>query len=140
MTRYLVVGSETIGSSELGAKLRELAAEGDATFHFVVPATHPQGVVYTEGHAVAVAQQRLDAVVEGLHDLGLTATGEVGDERPVDAVRDAIANDISFEAIVLSTFPPGRSRWLGLDLPHRLQRTFDLPVIHVVSNVGDDLS
>ena len=140
MTRYLVVGSETVGSAELESKLRELAADGDATFHLVVPATHPQGAVYTEGHAAAVAQQRLDAVLERLHALGLRATGDVGDDRPLDAVRDALTADISFESIVLSTFPPGRSRWLGLDLPHRLERTFDLPVIHVVSDVGDDRS
>jgi fructoselysine-6-phosphate deglycase len=38
-----------------------------------------------------------------------------------------------FDEIILATLPPGVSRWLGMDLPHRVQRSVDLPVTHVVS-------
>ena len=37
------------------------------------------------------------------------------------------------DEIILVTFPPGISRWLGQDLPHRLQKRFDLPVTHLVA-------
>ena len=40
----------------------------------------------------------------------------------------------SFDAIVLSTLPPGVSKWLRLDLVHRVEASFGLPVHHVVSH------
>jgi hypothetical protein len=47
------------------------------------------------------------------------------------AIADAIREHGPFEAIVLSTLPPGPSRWLKLDLPHRAE-SFGRPVVHVV--------
>jgi hypothetical protein len=33
--------------------------------------------------------------------------------------------------IIISTLPTHRSHWLRLDLPHRAQRAFQVPVTHV---------
>jgi hypothetical protein len=33
----------------------------------------------------------------------------------------------------LSTLPSGVSRWLKLDLPHRVEQRFELPVTTVIS-------
>ena len=38
-----------------------------------------------------------------------------------------------FDEIILSTLPPGVSRWLKQDLPHRVERDFSLPVSHVIA-------
>jgi hypothetical protein len=109
------------------------AAEGDAEFHVLVPSTRTHtSFMWTEGEAEAVARDRLRDALERLRHAGLTATGEVGDEHPVTAVGDVLLHG-RFDAIILSTLPSGASRWLKLDLPHRLERTYRLPVVHVVA-------
>ena len=60
--------------------------------------------------------------------------GEVGDADPALAVEDVLLRGEAFEAIVLSTLPPGPSRWLRLDLPHRLEGKTGLRVIHVIGH------
>jgi hypothetical protein len=55
----------------------------------------------------------------------------VGDPSPVEAIRDAL-RDREFDGIILSTLPPGISRWLRQDLPSRVEKEFDLPVTHVI--------
>ena len=38
------------------------------------------------------------------------------------------------DEIILSTLPPGISRWLKKDLPHRVEQRFALPVTTVISS------
>ena len=40
---------------------------------------------------------------------------------------------MEFDEIVVSTLPTGSSRWLGLDLPRRLEKLTSVAVHHVVS-------
>jgi cell pole-organizing protein PopZ len=130
--RYLVVANQTLGGQHLAEKVRACLASGPARFHILVPATVPQDhAVWTEGEARALAQRRLEAAVDRFRSLGAEVEGEVGDERPLEAIADAV-RDRTFDEIILSTLPPGLSRWLGQDLPHRVERQFDLPVTHVV--------
>ncbi len=132
MRRYLVVANQTLCGRPLVDKVRELMAEGPCQFHLVVPATHPhEHLTWTEGGATAIARHRLEEALFELRALGADVGGEVGDERPVDAVGDALRASLGFDAILLSTLPPGLSRWLGQDLPHRLERAFSLPVVQV---------
>lgn len=42
-----------------------------------------------------------------------------------------------FDEVILSTLPPGVSRWLKQDLPHRLERHFDIPVTHVIGDPAE---
>jgi hypothetical protein len=130
--RYLVVANQTLGGELLFAKIRELARAGPSAFHVVVPATPPSDHVWTEGEAAKIATSRLDSALARMAALGLEADGEVGDGSPMLAIEDAIRERGPFEAIVLSTLPPGLSRWLRLDLPHRIESAFDLRLIHVV--------
>ena len=58
-------------------------------------------------------------------------TGEVGDPRPLQAIEDTMARE-PFDEIVLSTLPPKLSRWLKLDLIHRVESTYEVPVHHVI--------
>jgi hypothetical protein len=130
--RYLIVANQTLGGEPLFAKIRELARAGPSAFHVVVPATPPRDHVWTEGEATVTARSRLDAALARLGGLGLDADGEVGDGSPMLAIEDAVREHGPFEAIVLSTLPPRLSRWLRLDLPHRVESAFGLPVIHVI--------
>jgi hypothetical protein len=136
--RYMVVANQTLGSEPLFNQIRELARAGPSSFHLVVPITPPKDHVWTEGEARALAAERLDAALGRLGALGIEADGAVGDESPMLAIEDAIREeDGPFEAIVLSTLPRGLSRWLKLDLPHRVESAFGLRVLHVVAQAED---
>jgi hypothetical protein len=130
--RYLVVANRTLAGGELVSTLRDLAAGGPCAFHVLVPATPPPDHVWTEGEAHAIARKRLELALARFADLG-EVTGEVGDEHPVDAIRDVLDRAERFTGVVLSTLKPGISRWLRLDLISRVE-SFGLPVIHVVGS------
>jgi GABA permease len=132
MRRYLVVANQTLGGGHLLALLRELAEE-PSTFHVLVPASPPVDHLWTEAEAIVIARTRLDTALERFRGVGIEATGEVGDGRPLQAIDDVLTRE-SFDAIVLSTLPPRLSRWLRLDLVHRVQTSFGLPVHHVISH------
>ena len=131
MRRYLVVANQTLAGEPLVSRIRELARHGPCEFFLIVPATPPRDHLWTEGEARATAATRLKAGRERLDALGLEVEGEVGDGNPMLAIGDAIRDHGPFDEIVLSTFPPGLSKWLGLDLPHRVA-SFGLPVTHVI--------
>ena len=39
-----------------------------------------------------------------------------------------------YDEIIVSTLPRYLSRWLHLDLPHRIGRAVDVPVTHVIAS------
>jgi hypothetical protein len=130
MPRCLIVANQTLTSASLRAEIRARDHLGGYQFHLVVPATHLRaGIIWTEGQAIALARSALDQTLRDLHHDGIDATGEIGDDNPILAVSDAL-NQHSFDEIIVSTLPPGISRWLKQDLPHRLARRFRLPVTH----------
>jgi cell pole-organizing protein PopZ len=132
MRRYLVVANQTLGGEHLAEKIRACVAAGPSRFHVLVPATQPNDhAVWTEGEAQAIASRRLEQALERFRELGAEAEGEIGDERALQAIADAV-RDRDFDEVILSTLPPGLSRWLRQDLPHRVERTFDITVTHVV--------
>ena len=129
MARYLIVANQTLCADELTDRIRQLCSEGACSFHVVVPATHAKDQAFhTEGASHAVAERRLDAALDRFRAVGAEADGEVGDASPFLAVRDCLLADGRYDGIILSTLPPGISRWLKQDLPHRLERTFGIPV------------
>lgn len=133
MRRYLVVANQTLGGEHLDDKVRESLAAGPCRFHVLVPATPPQDhAVWTEGEASALARERLDEALSRFRELGAEVDGEVGDPDPVLAIGDAM-RQATFDEIILSTLPAGISRWLKQDLPHRVERAFDIPVTHLVA-------
>jgi GABA permease len=133
MGRYLVVANRTLGGDHLIDALRQRIGHGECAIHVLVPASHTStGAFWTEGEAMAHAQEQLDHAMARFRELGCEVTGEVGDASPVRAVGDVLLHD-SFDEIILSTLPPGPSRWLRQDVVHRLQRGVDIPVTHVVA-------
>ena len=131
MARYLVVANKTLGADALAEKVRECIAAGNATFHVVIPACHSRDSDWiTEGHDHAEAEKRLEEALARFRELGAEADGEVGDASPVLAISDALIG-ASYDGVILSTLPAGMSRWLALDLPHRIHRKLGIDVIHV---------
>lgn len=130
MRDYLVVANQTLGGDDLIAELRRRIAEGPCRLHIVVPANVRDGWTRGEAEAHMIASERLAEAIERFSDLGADVDGQVGDERPLDAMRDALRRSPCDE-IILSTLPRGVSRWLGMDLVSRAVRTFSIPVTHV---------
>jgi hypothetical protein len=132
MHRYLVVAHRTLGGSRLLDQLEQLCAHGPAEVHLVVPAEHPHSGAWTDTDARRAAEARLERALARFAVLDAVVTGEVGDADPLLAVEDVLLRDPAFDEIVVSTLPPGPSRWLKRDLPHRIEEETGLRVIHVV--------
>jgi len=132
MRRYLIVANQTLTGPHLMSEVASRHAAGPSRFHLVVPATRSHAsAMWTEGEAQARARRQLDTALEQLRRSGFEVTGRLGDESPVLAVGDALRRE-QFDEIIVSTLPPGLSKWLKLDLPHRLEKTYHLPVTHVM--------
>jgi hypothetical protein len=124
-TNILVVANVTADSDELLTALSECAARGPTSFELIVP---PRGV--GEGSRQA-AQERLDEALARARERGLEIDGRLADSDPVVAVTEAF-DPRRFDEIIVSTLPVGVSRWLQVDLPHRLERITGVPVRHVL--------
>ncbi len=122
----LVVANVTATSDELLAALKRRSERGQCSFMLLVPATGGG----KEGREAA--QARLDAALERMRTEGLEVEGVIGDADPVIAVHD-IWDPRRFDDIVISTLPTGASRWLAVDLPHRVEKLTGVPVEHVVA-------
>jgi len=117
----LVVANVTATSAELLTALQERASQGACRFTLLMP---------REGSG---APDRLERALEAMRAAGLeNVAGKVGDPDPIVATME-LFDPMQHDEIVVSTLPTGSSRWLGLDLPHRLEKLTSLPVRHVVS-------
>ena len=106
---------------------------GPAEFHLVVPAT-PRGASWiTDMNAGGgTAEESLRAALERWQHVGLSCSGQVGDADPLAAASDA-ANTTDFDEAIVSTLPQHLSKWLRLDLPHKVAHATGLPVQHVTA-------
>jgi GABA permease len=145
MKHYLVVANQTLGGDRLMEEVRRRIAEGPCSFSVVVPNTRPPDLVPAavgwlvpspggasasddDGQrATQLAQARLHQALNQLQAEGIQAHGELGDPDPLTAIADALAGQ-QFDEIIISTLPSGISRWLGMDLPHRAEQKFRVPV------------
>jgi GABA permease len=133
MRSYLVVGNQTLDSPELEAAIADRGATGPVSFHIVVPATPIQrGLTWDEDEARKAAQARLDDALERFRSAGASVTGEIGHRDPVEATEDALRGR-EVDEVLLSTLPPGMSRWLGQDVPSRLKGSVAVPVTVVTT-------
>jgi hypothetical protein len=150
VARYLVIANQTLGGAELRAKLDELTGSGDAVLRFVVPVSRTDGerdwdnppTEHTGPDAATVArwlaEARVKRELDRLTAAGVDATGEVVDHDPVNRIRAAL-NEQQYDGIVVATLPRTLSRWLVMDLPHRITRLSTVPVTHVEGTAGPSL-
>jgi hypothetical protein len=138
MHNVLVLANETIGGAKLLDAVRERHARGDTRFHVVVPQSRPRhgNVIYDEAVRDG-AQIRVDLALNFMREEGIEGTGEVGDQDPMNAAKDAIAAH-GLNEILVSTLPAASSGWLRRDLPQRLAEETGLPVEHVVVDIVNE--
>ena len=137
MGRYLVIAHQTATSPQLLERVSGIAADDpNATFVILVPATPVEHLLtWEEGETRTVARMRAGEARDRFEKAGLNVTrAEIGDGSPLLAIEDELrAHPGEYDSLLLSTLPPGISRWLRLDVHNQAERRFNLPVIHVVA-------
>src|SRR5262252_626494 len=116
----LIVAHRTAASPKLLAAVADRAAKGPCRFTLLVP--RPYWDPDTEEAAITLelAIPLLDAAA-GSHVQGI-----VGATDPVEAVRQTLER-AKYDEVIVSTLPERISRWLHLDLAHRIEG-FGVPV------------
>ena len=150
--RYLIVANETLAKDQVPQLVAERQAAGPSEFHILVPATRSKetrqltamagdplsGYAVTDvvGLDEAIARDREEAAArlatftDKLAEQGVTFTSEVGGPDPFQAILQVMLRS-SFDEIIISTLPSAVSRWLRLDLPSRVRRSYSVPVLVV---------
>jgi hypothetical protein len=122
-TKVLVVANQTAESQELLDAMRARAARGPTEFVLVLP---------RRGTGHEAAALTLEDALERMLEAGLAVNGLVGDSDPLVAVREAW-DPSRFDEVIVSTLPTNSSRWLLIDLPHRIAKVTGATVTHVVA-------
>jgi hypothetical protein len=132
--RVLVVANKTAATPALLDAVHERASRGPCTFTLLVPNTAHglHRVVDPEDQDRSEAETTLELALPLLSEAaGRRVDGLIGDPEPLSAIQDAI-NLHGFDEIILSTLPTRVSRWLRLDLPHKVAG-LGLPVTTVTA-------
>ena len=122
-TNVLVIANKTADSPELLTALRARAERGPVAFTLLLP---------KNGTDRRHAELALAASLERIRATGLDVGGQVGDSDPFVAVQEAW-DPLRFDEVIVSTLPTHSSRWLLIDLPHRVARITGATVTHVVA-------
>jgi hypothetical protein len=145
--RYLVIANQTLAEVELTEAIRERLEAGPSSstcsFPTLMLAISPPG----SPEAPPCARHRRRHRRYAGHRARPTPTGpaprgparsgrrrrrHLGDADQIKAVTELLERQ-QFDEIILSTLPQPISRWLGMDLPHRLHRQTGLPVTTITS-------
>lgn len=144
MGTVVVLGNETLGSEALHEFVTTRTAAGHRV-HLVVPASpqraearglHSEHLRWHAEHPdVSAARWRMQRALEAWRAEGMEVTGEVGAPDPVRALQDALTR-VTADEVVVSSLPRRLSRWLARDVPRRVERAVDVPVV-VVEQADD---
>ena len=132
--RVLVVANRTAATPTLLKALEERAAQGPCRFSLLVPrSSHGlHRFVDPEDQGSGEAKDTLDLALPLIEEaVGGRVEGLIGDPDPLCAVEDAV-NLHGFDEVIISTLSRRVSRWLRLDLPHKVSG-LGLPVTVVTA-------
>jgi hypothetical protein len=132
--RILVVANRTAMCGELRQAMLDRADKGPAEFVLLVPATaHGASRMMDPYTEVGEARSHEEQAMEAMRSAGLEVVeGRVGDPDPLAAVEDELNLRGPYDEIIVSTLPTHLSKWLKLDLPHKVEGLTDKPVHHVI--------
>jgi hypothetical protein len=122
----LVVANVTATSTDLIEAVKARAERGPIDVTLLMPGQGP-GL----GGREAV-RGRLDEALAKWKDAGVEAEGICGDANPFDAVAE-VWDPRRHDEVIVSTLPGQTSKWIRSDLPHRVARLTQAPVMHVVA-------
>ena len=122
----LIVAYRTAATPKLIEQVRARAAQGECSFTLLVPRPYwdpdTEAAAITLELAIPLLEEATGGRVEGI----------VGGTDPFDAVREMLERG-EFDEVIISTLPERVSRWLRLDLPHRVQK-LGVPVTVVTAD------
>lgn len=124
-TRVLVVAYRTAATPALLNAVRERAERGPCSFTLVVPRPYFDPDTEEAAATIELAVPLLEEQAGGHVD------AIVGDTDPLAAVRDALEAE-RYDEVIVSTLPRRVSRWLRVDLPHRVEK-LGVPVTTIVA-------
>jgi hypothetical protein len=131
--RILVIANETVGGEALRDVIREKSEGFREQVLVVCPALNSplRHWASDEDPARREAQARLARSLDRLAEVGISATGEVGDSEPLQAIEDALRT-FGPDEVIISTHPEGRSHWLEKGVVRGARQRFAVPITHVV--------
>lgn len=124
-TRVLVVAYRTAATPALLNAVRERAERGPCSFTLLVPRPYFDPDTEEAAATIELAVPLLEEQAGGHVD------AIVGDTDPLAAVRDALEAE-RYDEVIVSTLPRRVSRWLRVDLPHRVEK-LGVPVTTIVA-------
>ena len=133
--RLLIIANDLIGErpAEVPEDVKRQIREADEV-QVVAPiltSTMQSWVSDIDGAALE-ADQRMQALVDGIHASGQVATrGEVGDENELHAVDDALA-DFPADALIVAVHAPAVANWHEQGFSDQVRARFDLPVTEIL--------
>jgi hypothetical protein len=138
--RVLVVANKTAATPGLIEAVRERAARGPSEFTLLVPnATHGlHKLVDPEDQAQTEAETTIELAIPLLEQAaGAPVDAMIGVPEPLAAIQDAV-NLHGFDEVIISTLPTRVSKWLRLDLPHKVAG-LGLPVTTVTATSREEV-
>jgi hypothetical protein len=123
----LVVANRTADSDELLAALKAHAEHHPTTFTLLVPAPAAGPAGREAG------KEALERALAAMRATDLEVDGQVGHHDPIAAVDD-MWDPQRFDEVIVSTLPGAASKWLQVDLPHRVARMTGVQVTHVIAS------
>ena len=130
-----MLANKNVSTTELFDVLRRVDARQRAEYFICVPVNpvdtgqaERTGPVFVLDATVTAAQERLDAILAAMRDIGLSAAGELGDYRPLRAL-DAAVRRFRPDQLVIAE---ARSSWLRLGMVDKARAAYPIPLTHVV--------
>lgn len=113
--RILIVAHRTAATPKLLEAVAERVARGPCSFTLLVPRPYWDRDTDEAAVTIELAIPLLDAAARS------PVSATVGANDPYEAVRDALKRE-TYDEVIISTLPERISRWLHLDLAHRVAR------------------
>jgi len=113
--RVLIVAHRTAATAALRDAVHRRAKRGPCSFTLLVPRPYWDPDTDEAEITLELAIPLLDRAA------GSRVRGVIGAVDPLEAVRELLTHE-QFDEAIVSTLPAPISRWLHLDLPHRIEQ------------------
>jgi hypothetical protein len=134
--RLLVVADASCSAADLANEIHT-RLEGAVAVHVVVPVrvSHLHFLANDESKERRDAEQTMQSTVALLQLRGISTTGTVGSDKPLESMTDTLA---AFPAtrVLLATPPAEQSYWLERDLLEKARALTELPITQATVGSG----